>query len=43
MITDSYYLDNVEEDFDVALKINLILKSLVNAKARYSKCEIWAL
>ena len=39
MITDFYDLDTVEEAFDVALKINLTFKRLVNVKARYSKCE----
>ena len=32
MITSSYDLDNVEEVFDVALKINLTFKRLVNAR-----------
>jgi len=39
MITGSYDLDIVEEAFDVALKIDLTCKRLVNAKARCSKCE----
>ena len=39
MITDSYDLDTVEEDFDVALKIDLTFKKFVNTKVRYSKCE----
>jgi len=39
MITDSYDLDTVEETFDVALKIDLIFKRLVNTKAWCSKCE----
>jgi len=39
MITGSSDLDNVEEAFDVALKIDLIFKMLVNAKLRCSKCE----
>ena len=39
MITDSYDLDTVEEAFDVALKIDLTFKRLVNAKARCFKCE----
>jgi len=39
MIISSYDLDTVEEAFDIALRINLILKTLVNVKARYSKCE----
>jgi len=33
MITSSYDLDTVEETFDVALKIDLTFKMLVNAKA----------
>ena len=39
MITGSYDLDTVEETFDVALKINLTFKKLVNIKARCFKCE----
>ena len=39
MITGSYDLDTVEEAFDVALKIDLSFKMLVNAKAWCSKCE----
>jgi len=39
MITVSYDLDTVKEAFDVALKIDLTFKTLVNAKARCSKCE----
>jgi len=39
MITDPYDLDTVEEAFDVALKLNLTFKTLINAKARCSKCE----
>jgi len=39
MITSSYKLDTVEEAFDVAFKINLTFKRLVNAKPRCSKCE----
>jgi len=39
MITDFYNLDTVEEVFDVALKIDLTFKILVNARARCSKCE----
>ena len=39
MATCSYDLDTVEETFDVALKIDLNFKMLVNAKTRYSKCE----
>ena len=38
-ITDPYDLDTIEEAFDIALKINLTFKTLVNAKARCSKCE----
>jgi len=32
MITGSYDLDTVEEAFDIALKIDLTFKRLVNAK-----------
>ena len=39
MIIGSYDLDIVEENFDVALKIGLTFKILVNAKAWYFKCE----
>ena len=39
VITDTYNLDTVEEAFDVAIKIDLTFKTLVNANARYSKCE----
>ena len=39
MITGSYDLDTVEEVFDVALKIDLTFKTLVNVKARCSKYE----
>ena len=39
MITGLYDLDIIEEAFDVALKIDLTFKMLVNAKTRYSKCE----
>jgi len=39
MITGSYDLDTVEEAFNVALKIELTLTRLANAKARCSKCE----
>jgi len=38
-VTGSYDLDTVKEAFDVASKLNLTFKTLVNAKARYSKCE----
>jgi len=34
MITDSYDLDTVEEAFNVALKIDLTFKMVVNAKVR---------
>jgi len=37
MITCSYDLVTIEEAFDVALKIGLTLKTLVNVKARCSK------
>jgi len=39
MITNSYDLDTGEEAFDVAIKIDLTFKTLVNAKARCSKYE----
>ena len=39
MITCSYDLDIVEEAFDVALKIDMTFKRLVNVKVRCSKCE----
>jgi len=39
MITGSYDLDTVEEAFDVALKIDLTFKRLVDAKAWCSRCE----
>jgi len=39
MITGSYNLDTIEDAFDVALKIDLTLKMLVNAKVRFFKCE----
>jgi len=39
MITNPYDLDAVEEAFDVALRINLPFKTLVNAKTRCSKCK----
>ena len=38
-ITGSYDLDTVEEAFNVALKIDLTFKILVNVKPRYSQCE----
>ena len=37
LCTGSYDLDTVEETFDVALKLDLIFKTLVNAKTRYFK------
>jgi len=43
MISGSNDLDTVEEAFDVASKIDLTFKRLVNAKARYFKLGIWAL
>ena len=39
MIIASYDLDTVEEAFDVASKLDLTFKTLVNAKAWCSKCE----
>jgi len=39
MITGSYDLDTVEEAFDVAIKIDLTFKTLVNAKVRRFKCQ----
>ena len=39
LITSSYDLDNVEEAFDVVLKLNLTFKTIVNAKTRCFKCE----
>ena len=39
MIIGSYDLDIVEETFNVALKINMTFKMLVNAKAQCSKYE----
>jgi len=39
IIIDSYDLDTIEEAFDVALKINLTFKKLVNNNAQCSKCE----
>jgi len=38
-ITGSYDLDTIEEAFNVALKIDLTFKMLVNVKAQYSQCE----
>jgi len=40
MITDFYDLDTVEEAFDVALRLDLTFKTLVNAKTRCSKCKV---
>ena len=39
MITGAYDLDTVEEAFDVALRLDLTFKTLVNVKAKCSKCE----
>jgi len=39
MITGSYDLDIIEKIFDVALKIVLTFKKLVNTNARFSKCD----
>ena len=39
MITDFYNLDTVKKAFDVALKIGLTFKTLVNAKTRCFKYE----
>jgi len=39
MIAGPYDLDTVEEAFDVALRLDLTFKMLVNAKAKCSKCE----
>ena len=39
MITGSYDLNTVEEAFDVAIKIDLTFKRLVNDKAQYCKYE----
>ena len=39
MITGSYDLDTIEEAFDVALKLDLTFKTLVNPKAQCSKCK----
>jgi len=39
MITGSYDLDTIEDAFDIALKIDLTFKTLVNAKARCFKYE----
>ena len=37
MITGPYDLDTVEDAFDVALRLDLTFKTLVNAKTRCSK------
>ena len=42
MITGPYDLDTVEEAFDVALRLNLTFKTLVNAKTKCYKCEGYA-
>jgi len=39
MIIGPYDVDTVEEAFDVALRLDLTFKMLVNTKARCSKCE----
>ena len=39
MITGPYDLDTIEKAFNVALRLNLTFKTLVNAKDRCSKCE----
>ena len=39
MIIGSYDLNTVKKAFNVALKIDLTFKILVNTKARCSKCE----
>jgi len=39
MITGPYDLDTVEEAFDVALRLDLTFKTLVNAKVRCFKCK----
>jgi len=39
MIISSYDLDTVEKAFDVAIKIDLTFKLLVNDNARCSKCK----
>jgi len=39
MITGSYDLYTIEDAFDIALKIDLTFKILVNDKAPYCKCE----
>jgi len=39
MITGLYDLNTIEEAFDVALKLDLTFKTLVNANVRCFKCE----
>ena len=39
MITGPYDLDTIEEAFDVTLRLDLTFKTLVNVKARCSKCK----
>jgi len=39
LITSSYDLNTVEKAFDIVLKLDLTFKTIVNAKARRSKCE----
>ena len=39
MIIGSYDLDTVEDAFDVALRLDLTFKTLVNAKTICSKCK----
>jgi len=39
VISSSYDLDTIEEAFDVALKLDLTIKTLVNVKAWCSKCK----
>ena len=39
MIIGAYDLDTVEEAFDVALRLDLTFITLVNTKAKCSKCK----
>ena len=39
MITDPYDLDTVEDAFDVALRLDLTFKTLINAKVKCSNCK----
>jgi len=39
LITGPYDLDTVEKAFDVASRLDLTFKTLVNVRVRYSKCE----